>query len=135
AGQGGVVVSFNYRLGALGFLAHPELTAEGNGASGNYGLMDMIAALKWVKANIGRFGGDAANVTLYGQSAGSVAIGLLQVSPQANGLFHRAIGQSGGYQIQGPLQSLAEAEKAGVAAAAKLKAPSLKALRDLGGDT
>jgi para-nitrobenzyl esterase len=134
AAKGAVVVSFNYRVGALGFLAHPELTAEGNGASGNYGLMDMIAALKWVKANIERFGGDAGNVTLYGQSAGSVAIALLQASPQANGLFHRAIGQSGGYQIQGPLQSLAEAEKVGVAAAAKLKAPSLKALRDLGGD-
>jgi len=135
AAKGAVVVSFNYRLGALGFLAHPELTAEGNGASGNYGLMDMIAALKWVKANIERFGGDPGNVTLYGQSAGSVAIALLQVSPPAKGLFHRAIGQSGGYQIQGPLQTLADAETAGVASAAKLKAPSLKALRALGGDT
>src|SRR5260221_1994751 len=96
--------------------------------------MDMVAALKWVKANIARFGGDPANVTLYGQSAGSVAIALLATSPQANGLFHRAIGQSGGYALGGRLQTLAEGEKAGVAAAEKLKAPSLKALRNLGGD-
>jgi para-nitrobenzyl esterase len=135
AAKGAVVVSFNYRVGALGFFAHPELTAEGNGASGNYGLMDMVAALKWVAANIERFGGDPGNVTLYGQSAGSVAIALLQTSPQAKGLFHRAIGQSGGYNIQGPLQTLADAEKAGVATMAKLKAPSLAALRNLGGDT
>ena len=135
ARKGAVVVSFNYRVGALGFLAHPELTAEGAGASGNYGLMDMIAALKWVKANAAQFGGDPANVTLYGQSAGSTAIALLQASPQAAGLFHRAIGQSGGYALGGPLLSLAEAEKAGVASAEKLKAPSLKALRNLGGDS
>ena len=77
AGKGAVVVSFNYRVGALGFFAHPELTAEAGGASGNYGLMDMIAALAWVKANIAQFGGDPANVTLYGQSAGSAAISLL----------------------------------------------------------
>jgi para-nitrobenzyl esterase len=139
AAKGAVVVSFNYRLGALGFMAHPELTteglkAEGKGASGNYGLMDMIAALKWVKANIARFGGDPGNVTLYGQSAGSVAIALLATSPQATGLFHRAIGESGGYALGGRLATLAEGEKAGVAAAEKLKAPSLKALRDLGGD-
>ena len=134
AGKGAVVVSFNYRLGALGFFAHPELTAEAGGASGNYGLMDMIAALAWVKANIAQFGGDPANVTLYGQSAGSTAISLLETSPQAAGLFHRAIGQSGGYAIAGPLPSLGEAEKAGVASAEKLKAVSLKALRNLGGD-
>ena len=98
--------------------------------------MDMIAALKWVTANIERFGGDPGSVTLYGQSAGSVAIALLQASPQARGLFHRAIGQSGGYRrSQGPAQSLADAEKAGVASAAKLKAASLAALRNLGGDT
>lgn len=134
ARKGAVVVSLNYRLGALGFLAHPELTAEGGGASGNYGLMDIVAALQWVKANSAAFGGDPGNVTLYGQSAGSVGISLLQASPLAAGLFHRAIGQSGGYALSGPLQSLAEAEKAGVAAAEKLKAPSLKALRNLGGD-
>jgi para-nitrobenzyl esterase len=87
-----------------------------------------------VKANIARFGGDPGNVTLYGQSAGSVAIALLATMPQANGLFHRAIGQSGGYALGGKLATLAQAEKAGVAAAEKLKAPSLKALRNLGGD-
>ena len=134
AKKGAVVVSMNYRVGALGFLAHPELTAEGGGASGNYGLMDIIAALKWVKANAAAFGGDPGNVTLYGQSAGSSGIALLAASPQAAGLFHRTIGQSGGYAIQGPLGTLAEAEKAGIAAAEKLKAPSLKALRNLGGD-
>jgi para-nitrobenzyl esterase len=134
AAKGAVVVSFNYRVGALGFLAHPELTAEGGGTSGNYGLMDMVAALNWVKANIARFGGDPGNVTLYGQSAGSVAIALLAASPRAAGLFHRAIGQSGGYALGGRLATLAEAEKAGVAAAARLKASSVKAMRDLGGD-
>jgi para-nitrobenzyl esterase len=134
AHKGVVTVSFNYRVGALGFMAHPELTAEGKGSSGNYGLMDMIAALKWVKANIARFGGDPGNVTLYGQSAGSVAIALLAASPQATGLFHRAIGESGGYALGGRLATLAEGEKAGVAAAAKLKATSLQALRNLGGD-
>ncbi len=134
ARKGAVVVSFNYRVGALGFLAHPELTAEGKGASGNYGLMDMVAALAWVKANIARFGGDPDNVTLYGQSAGSVAIALLQVAPPARGLFHRAIGQSGGYNLAGPLPTLADAEKRGIEAAARLKAPSLAQLRALGGD-
>lgn len=134
ARKGAVVVSFNYRVGALGFLAHPELTAEGSGASGNYGLMDMVAALAWVKANIETFGGDPGNVTLYGQSAGSVAIALLQAAPAARGLFHRAIGQSGGYNLGGPLPTLADAEKKGVEAAAKLKATSLAQLRALGGD-
>lgn len=134
ARKGAIVVSFNYRVGARGFFAHPELTSEGNGASGNYGLMDMVAVLKWVNGNIERFGGDPANVTLYGQSAGSVAIALLQASPLASGLFHRAIGQSGGYNISGRLQVLADAEKAGIASAAKLEAPSLAALRNLGGD-
>ncbi|MCA0304133.1 MAG: carboxylesterase family protein [Proteobacteria bacterium] len=134
ARKGAVVVSFNYRVGALGFLAHPELTAEGNGASGNYGLMDMIAALQWVKANIASFGGDPANVTLYGQSAGSAAVAFLQAAPAARGLFHRAIGQSGGYNLGGPLPTLADGEKKGVDAAARLKATSLAQLRALGGD-
>ncbi len=135
ARKGAVVVTFNYRLGALGFFAHPELSAEsGNAASGNFGLMDIVAALKWVRANIARFGGDPDNVTLYGQSAGAVAISLLQVSPMAEGLFHRVIGQSGGYTLGGPLPTLAAIERKGVAAAEKLKAPSLQALRNLGGD-
>jgi para-nitrobenzyl esterase len=134
AKQGVVVVTFNYRLGAMGFFAHPALTAEGGGTSGNYGLMDMIAALKWVKNNIERFGGDAGRVTLYGQSAGAAAISLLMVAPDAAGLFHRAIGQSGAYAIQGPYLKLAEAEAAGTSTADKLRARDLQALRDLGGD-
>jgi para-nitrobenzyl esterase len=91
-----IVVNLAYRLGALGFLAHPELTAEsGHGASGNYGLLDLIAGLQWVKNNVERFGGDAANVTVFGESAGAFAVSLLYVSPLAKGLFHRAIAQSG----------------------------------------
>jgi para-nitrobenzyl esterase len=135
ARKGAVVVTFNYRVGALGFFAHPALSAEsGNAASGNYGLMDMVAALKWVRANIARFGGDPGNVTLYGQSSGAAAISLLLASPQAEGLFQRVIGQSGGYALGGPLPDLAAAEKKGVAAAEKMKAPTLQALRNLGGD-
>ena len=130
-----VVVTFNYRVGGLGFFAHPELTLEGKGASGNYDLLDMIAALKWVKANIAQFGGDPGSVTLYGQSSGSVAISLLQTAPMAAGLFNRVIGQSGGYAIAGPLPTRDDAEKAGVAAAEKIKAKSLKELRTFGGDT
>jgi para-nitrobenzyl esterase len=91
-----IVVNLAYRLGALGFVGHPELTAEsGHGASGNYGLLDLIAGLQWVNANVGKFGGDAANVTVFGESAGAFAVSLLYVSPLAKGLFQRAIAQSG----------------------------------------
>jgi len=91
-----VVVSFNYRLGALGLFAHPALTAENpKGPLGNYTLLDQIAALKWIKANIAAFGGDPANVTIFGQSAGGVAVNKLMVSPLARGLFAKAISQSG----------------------------------------
>ena len=135
ARKGAVVVTFNYRVGALGFLAHPELTAEAGGrGSGNYGLMDMVAALQWVRANIARFGGDPANVTLYGQSAGAAGVSLLQTSPRAHGLFHRAIGESGSYAMSGPLPSRADAENAGVASVEKLKASSIAALRNIGAD-
>lgn len=92
ARQGVVLVSINYRLGPLGFLAHESL--EVNGAAGNYGLMDKVAALRWVQRNIEAFGGDPENVTLFGQSAGSSSVCYLMASPQANGLFHKAIGQS-----------------------------------------
>ena len=96
AEKGVVVVSFNYRLGALGFMAHPALSAESaSGASGDYGLMDQIAALNWVKANIAAFGGDPDNVTLAGQSAGSISIGYLQLMPRARGLFQKAVMMSG----------------------------------------
>ena len=97
ARKGVVLVTINYRLGPFGFLAHPALTAESpHGSSGNYGLLDQIAALRWVRDNIAAFGGDAGNVTIFGQSAGSWTVCYLMVSPLAKGLFHKAIGQSGG---------------------------------------
>ena len=92
-----VLVSANYRLGGFGFLAHPALSAESpNGSSGNYGLMDLILALKWLRNNIRTFGGDPNNITIFGQSAGGVSVCALMVSPLAKGFFHRAIAQSGG---------------------------------------
>jgi para-nitrobenzyl esterase len=116
ARRGAVVVTFNYRVGALGFLAHPELTKE-TGTSGNYGCMDVIAALRWVRDNIAAFGGDPDCVTLYGQSAGAAEVSIMMASPQARGLFHRAIGGSGGRFDGGlmtaPMHGLAEAETAG----------------------
>lgn len=93
--QGIVLVAVQYRLGILGFLAHRQLAAEQGGASGNYGLMDQIAALQWVRDNIARFGGDPGNVTLFGESAGSQDVSLLLATPLARGLFHKAIMQSG----------------------------------------
>ena len=95
--KGVVLVSINYRLGVMGFLAHEELSAESpEGASGNYGILDQIAALTWVRDNIAAFGGDPGNVTVFGESAGSWSVCLLYASPLAGGLVHRAIGQSGG---------------------------------------
>jgi para-nitrobenzyl esterase len=97
ARKGVVFITINYRLGIFGFLAHPELSAEaGNGVSGNYGILDQIAALQWVHDNIAAFGGDPACVTIAGQSAGAMSVNMLAVSPLAKGLFHRAIAQSGG---------------------------------------
>jgi para-nitrobenzyl esterase len=96
AAKGIILVSFNYRLGVFGFLAHPELDREGS-ASGNFGIQDQIHALQWVKENIGAFGGDPNNVTIFGESAGAHSVGLLMASPPARGLFHKAIGQSGAY--------------------------------------
>jgi para-nitrobenzyl esterase len=98
ASKGPVIVTLNYRLGSLGFFAHPELAKEsGHNASGNYGMMDAIAALQWVKKNISAFGGDPNNVTIAGESAGAVMVGALLGSPQAKGLYHRAIAESGGW--------------------------------------
>ena len=98
ASMGVVIVTLNYRLGVFGFLAHPELTSEsGNGSSGNYGIMDQIYALKWVRENIANFGGDPANVTIFGESAGGASVVALMSSPQSTGLFHRAIAQSPGH--------------------------------------
>jgi para-nitrobenzyl esterase len=97
ARKGVVVVTTNYRLGVFGFFAHPQLDRESPTArSGNYGLMDQIAALEWVKRNIGSFGGDPNRVTIFGQSAGSVSVFYQMASPRTKGLFHRAIGESGG---------------------------------------
>src|SRR4029078_8827494 len=97
AAKGPVIVTFNYRLGSLGFFAHPELAKEsGHNASGNYGMMDAIAALQWVRRNMSAFGGDRGNVTIAGESAGAIMVGALVGSPQAKGLFHRAIAASGG---------------------------------------
>jgi para-nitrobenzyl esterase len=128
ARKGVVVVTLNYRLGVLGFLAHPELTRESeHRASGNYALLDQIAALRWVQANIEAFGGDRSRVTIFGESAGSWSVNNLTGSPLARGLFHRVIGQSGGRFAA--RVSLAKAEAAGVAFAAAVDAPSLAALR------
>jgi para-nitrobenzyl esterase len=94
--KGVVLVTINYRLGVFGFLATSDLAKEANGSAGNYGLLDMVAALKWVKENIERFGGDPDNVTIFGESAGSFAVSTLMATPAAGGLFHKAIGESGG---------------------------------------
>ncbi|HEX4097160.1 MAG TPA: carboxylesterase family protein, partial [Caulobacteraceae bacterium] len=129
AAQGVVVVTVNYRLGVLGFFAHPELTREASGgATGNYGLMDMIAALKWVRANAAAFGGDPGAVTIAGQSAGGMAVHDLIVSPLAKGLFQRAVIESGLPGVA-PNQPLADAEAAGVAFAKAHGAADLAALR------
>ena len=97
AEHGAVMVTINYRLGRFGYLAHPELTTESaSGVSGNQGYRDQVQALQWVHANIAKFGGDPDNVTIFGESAGAYSVSVLQASPLARGLFHRAIGQSGG---------------------------------------
>ena len=131
ARKGVIVVTINYRLGIFGFFAHPELTAESkHHASGNYALLDQVAALQWVKKNIAAFGGDPGRVTIFGESAGSWAVNALMASPVAKGLFQRAIGESGG--IFSAMPTLAESEKAGVALAKKLgvEQNALKALRE-----
>lgn len=112
ARRGVVVVSFNYRANVFGFFAHPELSRESQGqASGNYGLLDMLAALGWVKRNISSFGGDPSRVTVFGESAGATSLGLLLTSPMSAGLFSGAILQSPG--LMRPLATLAEGEVAG----------------------
>ncbi len=121
AADGTVVVTINYRLGALGFLAHPALASRPGGATGNYGLMDQIAALRWVKHNIAQFGGDPRNVTIAGQSAGGVSVLALLVSRLSRGLFQRAIVQSGAFALT--QQPLADAEAAGEAFAARAGCP------------
>lgn len=143
ARKGVVLVSINYRVGAFGFLAHPELSAESpHHVSGNYGLLDLIAGLRWVKKNIAAFGGDPDRVTIFGESAGGIAVSMLCASPQAEGLFRGAISQSGG--SFGPtrattypgenMRRLAEAEQAGVAFAQKAGASTLAELRHISPD-
>ena len=132
ARKGVVVVSMNYRLGVFGFFAHPELSAEsGRKASGNYGLLDQLAALRWVRENVAAFGGDPARVTIFGESAGSFSVSALVASPLGKGLFQRAIGESGAYagRTELPLATLAASEKTGAGFAAALGAGSLEALR------
>ena len=102
-----VLVTINYRLGLFGFLASEDLARESGGHAGNYGLMDMTAALRWVKANIGAFGGDAQNVTIFGESAGSFAVNALTTAPEARRLFHKIIGESGAFFGSGITMSLA----------------------------
>jgi len=140
AKKGVVLVSIAYRVGPLGFFAHPELSAESpRHVSGNYGLLDMIAALQWIKKNIAAFGGDPGKVTIFGESAGGIAVSMLSASPLAKGLFEGAISQSGG--SFGParaaggagenMRPLAVAEKDGLAFATNAGASSLAELRRL----
>jgi para-nitrobenzyl esterase len=129
ARHGIILVTANYRLGAFGFFAHPDLTRTSpHHASGNYGLLDQIAALQWVHDNISKFGGDPANVTIFGESAGSLDINVLMASPLSRGLFQRVIGESGPVIAPPPLS---DGEKKGVDLAAKLNAPTLAQLRAL----
>ena len=135
AAKGVVVVTFNYRLGVFGFLAHPELSAESaHHASGNYGLMDQIAALKWIQANIAQFGGDPHRVTIWGQSAGAFSVGALIASPQAAGLFQRAQADSGLGAAGIPMARLSEAEQTGVKFAEEHHVTSIKELRAISAD-
>ena len=143
AKKGVVYVSIAYRVGQLGFLAHPELSAENpNHVSGNYGLLDQIAGLQWIQKNIAAFGGDPGKVTIFGESAGGISVSMLCASPLAKGLFHGAISQSGGSfgptrKITYPgenMKTLADAEADGVAYAEKLDVKSIAELRDIPAD-
>lgn len=140
AGKGVVLVSIAYRVGQLGFLSHPELSAENSQhVSGNYGILDMIAGLKWVQKNIAAFGGDPNKVTIFGESAGGIAVSMLCASPLAKGLFHGAISQSGG--SFGPprvttypgenMKRLKDAETAGIDYVKKTGAVSIAELRKM----
>lgn len=127
ARDGVVLVSLNYRLGRFGFFAHPGLAAEGFG--GNFGFLDQIAALKWVQANVAAFGGDPANVTVFGESAGGMSMHMLLQAPAARGLFHKVIIESGGGRDRTlPMPTIAFAARAGEAFAPGLDAAALRAL-------
>jgi para-nitrobenzyl esterase len=139
ARRGVVLVSVSYRVGALGFLAHKELTAESGKGSGTYGMMDQIAALKWVQRNIAAFGGDPAKVTVFGESAGGIAVSMLTASPKAKGLFRAAISESGGNfgSARGgdegglTMPTLAKAEAQGAGLLAKLGVASIADARKI----
>ncbi|MET0271515.1 MAG: carboxylesterase family protein [Phenylobacterium sp.] len=140
AARGVVVVSINYRLGVLGYLAHPQLSAESPlGVSGNYGLLDQIEALRWIRANIAAFGGDPANVTIAGESAGGLSVMYLMAAPDARGLFAKAVAESA-YMISTPalrdrVHGETPAEAAGATFAARVRAPDLAALRAMDAET
>jgi para-nitrobenzyl esterase len=135
AQKGIVFVSINYRVGIFGFLAHPQLTKEsGVNASGNYGLLDQIAALQWVQKNIAAFGGDPGNVTIAGQSAGSMSVNCLVASPLAKGLFTKAIAQSGASFTRNGA-TLKAAEEEGLKMQQRFGASSINDLRNLPADT
>jgi para-nitrobenzyl esterase len=132
AKKGVIFVVINYRVGIFGFYSHPELTKEsGHSASGNYGLMDQLAALKWVKQNIQNFGGDPGNVTIAGQSAGAMSVNCLVASPLGKGLFQKAIAESGASFIAGPFggTTLQKAEEDGVKTAQSLSANTIAEMR------
>jgi len=139
AARGVLVVSINYRLGVLGWLAHPELSKESpQGISGNYGLLDQIRALRWVKDNIAAFGGDPANVTIAGESAGALSVMYLMTSPLARGLFSKGIAESA-YMISTPalvtaVHGAPSAEQAGLRLMEQLKQPDLAAMRAMNGE-
>lgn len=138
AERGAVVVTMNYRLGPFGFLAHPLLTEESEfDSSGNYGIMDMVASLEWVQDNIEAFGGDPDNVSIFGQSAGAMAITSLMTSPVTEGLFHKAIAQSimgGGASPNGANATLAVEEQNGAAQAEQAGLSTLEEMRALSAD-
>ncbi len=132
AARGIIVVTLNYRLGVLGFLAHPQLSAESERkVSGNYGLMDIIAALQWLQRNIAAFGGDAQRLTIAGQSAGAFAVEILETSPLARGLFHQVIAESGSVGRDIHWRSLSEAERRGVRYLQARLQPSIDTLRQV----
>ncbi len=134
ARKGVVLVSTAYRVGPMGFLAHPELSGEGGGGSGTYGIQDQIAGLKWVQENIARFGGDPSNVTIFGESAGGISVGMLAASSKAGGLFHRALSESGG-AVAPSRGSLKTAEEQGQAFLKGLGAEDIAAARTLSAET
>lgn len=137
ARRGAIFVNFNYRVGAMGFMAHPELTAESpDRASGNYAHLDQIAALRWIQANIARFGGDPSKVVISGQSAGAGAVSLLQASPLAVGLFRGVVAMSGGTWGNGgaSVRPLSDAEAIGTEMQRVLQAPDLEAMRNIPAD-